>query len=86
GSTAAAETAVLEAMRIQREMGCEPELGRSHLAYALLLDGWSRTEEAMAQLGHAVQIFRRLGMPADLARAEAAFAPAPVEETAGIAP
>ena len=86
GSTTAAETAVLEAMRIQREMGCEPELGRSHLAYALLLDGWSRAEEATAQLGHAVQIFRRLGMPADLARAEAAFVPAPVEETVGNSP
>jgi hypothetical protein len=73
-------------MRIQREMGCEPELGRTHLAYALLLDGWSRAEEAIAQLGHAVEIFRRLGMPADLAHAEAALAPALLKETAGISP
>ena len=73
GNTSAAETAVLEAMRIQRDMGCEPELGRSHLAYALLLGGWGRVEAATTQLGHAVEIFRRLGMPADLARAEVAL-------------
>ena len=68
----AAETAVLEAKRIQREMGCEPELGRSHLAYGLLLDGWGRTKEAGTQFEKGAEIFRRIGMPADLARAEAA--------------
>jgi len=80
---AEAETAALEAMRLQREMACEPELGRSHLAYALLLFGWGRTGEAAAQLAQAVEIFRRLGMPADLARAEAALAGAPAGQAAG---
>ena len=86
GNTTVAETTMLEAMRIQREMGCEPELGRSHLAYAGLLDGSGRTEEAAGQLAQAVEIFCRLGMPADLARAEAAFEVAPLRESAGSSP
>ncbi len=47
---AEAETEILEAMRLQREMACEPELGRTHLAYALLLDGWGRADEATATI------------------------------------
>ena len=42
-----------------------------------------RAEEAAGQLAQAVEIFCRLGMPADLARAEAAFEVAPLRETAG---
>lgn len=78
-----AETALSEAIRLQREMACEPELGRSHLAYALLLHGWGRAGEAAAQLAQAVEIFRRLDMPADLARAEAALAGMPAAQAAG---
>jgi class 3 adenylate cyclase/tetratricopeptide (TPR) repeat protein len=86
GNTTAPEISLLESMRIQREMGCEPELGRSLFAYALLLGGWGRAEEAAVQVGHAAEIFRRLGMPADLAHAEAALAPALTKETAGNLP
>jgi hypothetical protein len=81
--TAAAEAAVLEAKRIQREMGCEPELGRSHLAYGLLLGEWGRAKEALAQLAKAAEIFGRLGMRADLARAEAAAASVSPREAVG---
>jgi predicted ATPase len=80
GNPTAAETAVHEAMRIQREMNCEPELGRSHLAYAQLLVEWGRLEDAADQLVRAIGIFRRLGMPADLARAEAAMIALPATE------
>lgn len=80
GDAAAAEAAIGEAIRIHREMGCEPELGRSHLGYARLLDGWGRTEEAAQQLAKAVTIFRRLDMPADLAQAASAPAPGTSEE------
>ncbi|HEV2100713.1 MAG TPA: AAA family ATPase [Stellaceae bacterium] len=72
--TAAAESAILEAIGIQREMGCEPELARSHLAFAALLDGWGRAAEAKKQLAQAIELFRRLGMLADLSRAEAMLA------------
>lgn len=68
-----AETAIQEAMRIQREVGCEPELGRSHLAYARLLVGWGRDGEASEQLRRAIGIFRQRGMVADEARAEDAI-------------
>ena len=86
GDTAAAETAMLEAMRIQHEMGCEPELGRSHLAYAVLLKGWGRAMKAAAHLADAAEIFRRLGMAAELSRAEALLAPASTQEVAGNSP
>ncbi len=75
-----AEAALLEAMRLQREMDCEPELARSRLSYARLLHGAGRSGEAVTHLSQAADTFRRLGMPADLARAEAVreLMPAPV--------
>jgi predicted ATPase/class 3 adenylate cyclase len=73
GNLAAAEAAIHVAMDIQRDMGCQPELGRSHFAYARLLAGWTRGGEAMEQLAQATDIFRRLDMPADLQRAETAM-------------
>ncbi len=81
GNIVGAETAMREALRIQREMGCQPELGRSHLAYARLLAGWGRVDEAVDQLGQAAEIFSRLDMPADRARAEAAIHALPATET-----
>jgi predicted ATPase/class 3 adenylate cyclase len=69
-SVRAAEVAVLEAIRIQQELGAEPELARSRLAYARLLYAWRRTDEAELHLRQAVVTFRRLGMSQDLSRAE----------------
>lgn len=66
----AAESAVLEATRIQQELGCEPEMARSHLAYARLLDRWGRTGEARLHLQQAADRFDRLSMQEDAARAE----------------
>jgi class 3 adenylate cyclase/tetratricopeptide (TPR) repeat protein len=65
-----AEDAVLEAMRIQQELGAEPELARSRFAYARLLDAWRRTDEAQPHLGRALETFRRFNMSQDLSRAE----------------
>jgi predicted ATPase/class 3 adenylate cyclase len=65
-----AETAMQAALRVQRGTGCEPEVARSHVAYAQLLAGWDRVEEAVGQLAQASEIFHRLGMPADLQCAE----------------
>ena len=83
GSTTAAETAVLEAMRIQREMGCEPELGRSHLAYALLLDGWSRAEEARRNSGTLSKSSAGSACPPIWRAPKRRSHPTPVEETVG---
>ena len=77
---AAAETAIVEASRIHGAMGCEPELGRSHLGYARLLAGWGRAGEAADQLAKAAEIFRRLDMTADLAQAETALSAGISEE------
>jgi class 3 adenylate cyclase/tetratricopeptide (TPR) repeat protein len=68
-----AEDAVLEAMRIQQELGAEPELARSRFAYARLLNAWHRTEEARPHLMQALETFRRLDMSQDLRRAEEAL-------------
>jgi tetratricopeptide (TPR) repeat protein len=65
-----AEAAVLEAIRIQRDVGSQPELARSYLTYGRFLDRWRRVEEAERYLRDAVEMFRRMGMVADLVHAE----------------
>jgi tetratricopeptide (TPR) repeat protein len=70
-----AEDAVLEAMRIQQELGAEPELARSRFAYARLLSSWCRTDEAQPHLRQALETFRRLDMSQDLSRAEKVLRP-----------
>jgi class 3 adenylate cyclase len=79
----------------------EPGLGKSRLLYEFRqslgqgrvswLEGHcrargGRAEEAVPQLDHAVEIFRRLRMPADLAHAEATLASASAGAAAGNAP
>src|SRR5262245_32996576 len=63
---AAAERAKLDAIRIQQELGCRPELGRSHRSYARLLGRWGRLDEARAHLAEAAALFRALDMAHDL--------------------
>jgi class 3 adenylate cyclase/tetratricopeptide (TPR) repeat protein len=70
GEVRQAEAAVLEAIRIQRDVGSQPELARSYLTYGRFLDRWRRPEEAKRYLTDAVEMFRRMGMAADLAQAE----------------
>jgi predicted ATPase len=67
---AAAERAILDAIRIQRELGCRPELARSYVTYARLLEGWNRRDEAGRHLAEAVDMFRAMRMTRDLAAAE----------------
>jgi class 3 adenylate cyclase/tetratricopeptide (TPR) repeat protein len=67
---ARAEGALLDAIRIQTELGCRPELARSYVTYASLLRGWGRTEEARRYLAEALGLFRSMGMDRDLASAE----------------
>jgi class 3 adenylate cyclase/tetratricopeptide (TPR) repeat protein len=67
---AGAERAMLDAIRIQRELGCRPELGRSYVSYARLLGRWDRVEEARAHVAEASGMFRAMGMARDLAESE----------------
>jgi predicted ATPase/class 3 adenylate cyclase len=64
------ERSLRDAIRIHQELGCRPELARSYAAYARLLKGWGRGDEARHYVGEAVDMFRQMGMPRDLARAE----------------
>jgi class 3 adenylate cyclase/tetratricopeptide (TPR) repeat protein len=72
GSTQAgqSEAAMLEAIRIQRNLGNRPELARSYVAYARILHRWGRHDEARQYLTDAAQMFREMGMARDLATAE----------------
>jgi class 3 adenylate cyclase/tetratricopeptide (TPR) repeat protein len=65
---AGAERALEEAIRIQEEIGARPELARSSLSYARLLDRLGRTEDAVEYRTRAVAMFREMGMVSDLAR------------------
>jgi predicted ATPase/class 3 adenylate cyclase len=71
----AAEAAVLEAIRIQRDVGSRPELARSYVTYARLLDRWGRTDEATRYLTDAVAMFRSMRMARELAHAEQLLGP-----------
>jgi class 3 adenylate cyclase len=67
---AAAEQSILDAIRIQRELGCRPELARSHVIYSRLLASWGRRDEARQHVGEAIDMFRAMRMERDLAAAE----------------
>ena len=64
---------ILEAIRIQRGRGAQPELGRSYLSYARLLTAAGEVEQARAHLAQAIDMFRQMGMAWDLGRAEQAL-------------
>jgi predicted ATPase len=66
-----AERAMLEAIRLQQEIGNQPELARSYVCYARLLQGWSETAKARDYLAQAADMFRHMGMAWDLAQTEA---------------
>jgi hypothetical protein len=65
-----AERLVLDAMRIQHEVGSRPELARSHVTYARLLQRWGRRADAKAHVTDAVDMFRAMDMGRDLTVAE----------------
>jgi predicted ATPase len=69
-----AEEAMLEAIRIQQELGSRPERARSYVAYARLLQRWGRTADADRYLAEAMEMFRKMGMAHDLEAAQTALA------------
>jgi class 3 adenylate cyclase/tetratricopeptide (TPR) repeat protein len=67
---AAAERALLDAMKIQEEVGSRPELARSYLTYAGLLRRWGRADAARKYAADALEMFRAMAMARDLALGE----------------
>jgi predicted ATPase len=65
-----AERALLEAIRIYQEISNKPELARSYVSYARLLQGWGETAKARDYLTQAIGLFQHMGMLWDLAQAE----------------
>jgi tetratricopeptide (TPR) repeat protein len=69
----AAEHAIQEAIRLHEEIANRPELARSYVSYARLLQDWGETGKAKEHLERAGRLFRHLGMAWDLAQAEQAL-------------
>ena len=63
---------MLEAIRIQQVISAKPELARSYVSYARLLQGWGEAAKARDYLAQAIGMFQQTGMAWDLAQAEAA--------------
>jgi class 3 adenylate cyclase/tetratricopeptide (TPR) repeat protein len=67
------EGSIQEAIRLHGDVGAQPELARTYVSYAKLLDAWGETARAQQHLQRAIAIFRQLGMAWDLTRAERAL-------------
>jgi tetratricopeptide (TPR) repeat protein len=68
-----AERAILQAIRIQREIGANSELARTYASYARLLEAWGEKQRAKETLTQAIGMFQEMGMAWDLAQAEQAL-------------
>jgi transcriptional regulator with AAA-type ATPase domain/tetratricopeptide (TPR) repeat protein len=66
-----AERAILAAIRIQEEIGARPELARSLLSHARLLEAGGDAARAAGLRARATAMFRSMRMTWDLARAQA---------------
>ncbi len=64
---------ILEAIRIQQDIGAKPELARSYVIYARLLKTAGEIEQARAHLTQAIDMFRQMSMAWDLGHAEQAL-------------
>ena len=68
-----AERAIVEAIRIQQETGNNPELARTYVSYARLLQGQGEGDKAKAYLTQAISMFQQMDMAWDLTQAERAL-------------
>ncbi len=68
-----AEQAMDDAKRLFKELGFRPELARSLVCHARLLQQWGQQETATRHLSEAIGMFREMGMAWDLDRAEQAL-------------
>jgi class 3 adenylate cyclase/tetratricopeptide (TPR) repeat protein len=67
------EQAIQEAIRLQQEIEAKPELARSYVSYAKLLNTKVESEKAKEYLAQAIDMFRKMDMTWDLAQAEQAL-------------
>ena len=70
---------MLEAIRLQQEIGAKPELARSYVSYARLLQGWGETAQARESLTRAIGMFQQMDMAWDRAQAEQVLGPPVVQ-------
>ena len=68
-----AEQAMSDAIRLFKELGFRPELARSYVCHARLLQRWGQRETAARYLSEAIAMFDEMGMAWDLERAEEAL-------------
>jgi len=59
-----------EAVRLFKELEFRPELARTYVSYARLLQGWGQQGQARTYLTEAIAMFREMGMDWDLVQAE----------------
>jgi hypothetical protein len=64
-----AEQAMGAAIRLFTELEFRPELARSYVCYARLLQQWGQQETAAHYLSEAMTMFQAMGMAWDLAQA-----------------
>jgi class 3 adenylate cyclase/tetratricopeptide (TPR) repeat protein len=65
-----AEQAMGEAIQLWKEIEFNPELARTYVSYARLLQRWGQARQARAYLAEAIAMFQEIGMDWDLAQAE----------------
>jgi tetratricopeptide (TPR) repeat protein len=65
-----AEQAMAESIRLSKEIAFNPELARTYVSYARLLQGWGEDSQARSYLTQAIAMFETMDMAWDLARAE----------------
>ena len=73
--TRTAEAHIREAIRIYGEIGTRPELARTYVSYARLLQAGGEPDRARDALAQAIGMFRAMGMSRDLERATGALQP-----------
>src|SRR5216683_2195706 len=65
-----AAQAMGEAIRLWKEIEFNPELARTYVSYARLLQGWGQKGQARAYLTEAIAMFQEMGMDWDFAQAQ----------------
>jgi predicted ATPase/class 3 adenylate cyclase len=65
-----ADRAILQAIRIQKEIDAKPELARSYVSFAQILAGRGEKKQAKEYLARSVNMFQQMGMTCDLAQAD----------------
>ena len=59
-----------KAIRLCKEIALNPELARTYVSYASLLQEWGEDGQAKSYLTQAITMFEAMDMAWDLARAE----------------